>query len=220
MINTSFLKKAVCSIKAQSHYELVRYLSKKYLQNVPRICIRAFLLGCTEPDKNPATYLKGSIRSAFLRGHNWESSQRYMQRIAGRLARRKKLRLPDYYTLGKLVHYTADAFTSAHNSSFPKNLPAHRQYETSLQRYFLSYLKTPSSCSIGTDSGIMETIRRSHEAYRRRPADIRIDSEYCVAVTSAVVAALFSRIPAPAEEPKGFSAKNGNYACIIPQYVV
>lgn len=191
-------KRRCISIKAQSHLELGRYLSEKYLKNIPVKYIRAFLLGCIEPDKNPTTYLKGSIRSHFLRGHNWESSQRYMQRIAKRLEHRKKLRLTDYYTLGKLVHYTADAFTYAHNNSFPKDLPAHRRYESSLQRYFLSYLQAFRPRNIHVQSGIMEQIRQYHREYRSNSASIQTDSKYCITVTSMVMAVLSAKVPLPA----------------------
>lgn len=190
--------KAVSIIKAQSHYALGRYLSKNYLQNIPANYIRAFHLGCIEPDKNPTTYLKGSIRSHFLRGHNWESSQRYMHRIARRLERRKKLRLTDYYTLGKLVHYTADAFTYAHNSTFSDGLPAHRQYETNLQQYFLSYLPQAKPHTPRIRSGIMDTIRKYHREYSSDCANIQRDSKYCITVTSMVMAALLSKAPLPA----------------------
>lgn len=195
---TILFYKAVTIIKAQSHYALGRYLSKKYLQNIPEKYIRAFLLGCIEPDKNPTTYLKGSIRSHFLRGHNWESSQRYMQRIAKRLERRKKFRLTDYYTLGKLVHYTADAFTYAHNSTFSDGLPAHRQYETNLQQYFLAYLPQAMPHTPGIRSGIMDAIRRYHREYSSHCANIQRDSKYCIAATSMVMNTLLSKAPLPA----------------------
>lgn len=179
--------------KAKSHRQLGEYLAEHYLHGVPRRYIRAFLLGCTEPDRNPSTYLKGSIRSQWMRGHNWENAQRYMARIAGRLERRNKLLLADYYTMGKLIHYTVDAFTYAHNEAFTGTLPAHRSYEEELQAFFLSYLPRRSRQFPVMSGSVMEAIRTYHREYADRPSDIRRDSRYCVLVTSTVVSMLLAR---------------------------
>lgn len=141
---------------------------------------------------NPATYLKGSLRCKWLRGHNYGNASHYMARLSRRLERRRKLRLWDYYSLGKLVHYTVDAFTSAHNDHFPAALQAHREYENRLQTYFLSYLKRPSLPKLPAYGNIMEAIRIHHDEYILEPADIRRDSRYCVLVTSLIVCMLLA----------------------------
>lgn len=46
-----------------------------------------------------------------------------------------------YYTLGKLTHYLADAFTYPHNENYPESLIAHRQYEDDLRSYLAQYLR-------------------------------------------------------------------------------
>ena len=75
----------------------------------------AFLFGSFQPDCNPLTYLKGSLRAYKFRGHNYSNSQYYIQRHIRSLQRRKRWNLWQYYTLGKLTHYLADAFTVPHN---------------------------------------------------------------------------------------------------------
>ena len=179
-------------IKAHSHKTLGKYLAEQYFSEAPKRYIRAFLIGCTEPDKNPTTYIKGSLGNQLFRGHNWESSQRYMQRISNRLEQRRKLRLMDFYTLGKLIHYTTDAFTSTHNRSFTQNLHSHRNYEVNLQEFFLSYLAQPQEFSLTQRSTVMDTIRRSHWEYSLIPADVYTDSMFSVAVSRTVISLLLT----------------------------
>ena len=52
-----------CSMRGKSHRCLGQYLVEKYMPNAPKRYIRAFLIGCIEPARNPVAYLKGSIRS-------------------------------------------------------------------------------------------------------------------------------------------------------------
>ena len=106
-------------MRGKSHRCLGKYLVQHYMSDTPERYVKAFLLGCIEPDRNPATYLKGSIRCQWLRGHNYRNARRFMRAISARLERKETLKLFDYYTLGKLIHYTTDAFTYAHNDTFP-----------------------------------------------------------------------------------------------------
>lgn len=179
-------------IKRTSHKSLGHYLSQHYLKIVPKRHTFAFILGCTQPDMNPTTYLKGSVRCKWLRGHNYGNASRYMARLSRRLERRKKLRLLDYYALGKLIHYTVDAFTSPHNDHFPSQLQAHREYEEHLQIYFLSYLEHSKIHQSSATGSVMDVIRKHHAEYIEKPADIRTDSRYCVLVTSLIVCMLIA----------------------------
>ena len=122
-----------------------------------------------------------------MRGHNWHNASRYMTRLSQRLERRKKLWLLDYYALGKLIHYTVDAFTSAHNDHFPTQLQQHREYEEQLQSYFLNYLKQPIPIQSSSTGTIMDTIHSYHAEYIRKPSTIETDTKYCVLVTSLIV---------------------------------
>lgn len=174
-------------MKAKSHQQLGRYLAQKYMDNAPRRYIWAFLIGCTEPDKNPTTYFKGSIRGQWLRGHNWGNSQRYMGRISTKLEQKEQLRLLDFYKIGKLIHYTTDAFTYAHNESFHESLKGHYNYEILLQRYFIRYLaNAPASKRVRYES-VMDTIQAYHLDYACRPAGVHTDSRFTVIVCCAVL---------------------------------
>jgi len=179
-------------IKRTSHKSLGRFLAQNYLQILPRRHTFAFMLGCTQPDMNPTTYLKGSLRCKWLHGHNWGNANRYMARLSRRLERRPRLHLWDYYAMGKLIHYTVDAFTSSHNDRFPDQLQAHRQYENQLQAYFLEYLKQHAPANPPTSGTVMDAIRAYHKEYIAVPTDIRRDSRYCVLVTSMIVCMLLA----------------------------
>ena len=71
----------------------------------------AFLFGSFQPDCNPLTYLKGSRRARKLRGHNFTNSRLYIESHIKLLQARTRWNIWQYYTLGKLTHYLADAFT-------------------------------------------------------------------------------------------------------------
>ena len=177
-------------MKGKSHRLLAQYLIDQYLSGQPRRCTRAFLLGCVQPDRNPTTYLKGSFREQWLRGHNWGNSQRYMQRLCRRLERKRKLGMLSCYNLGKLVHYTADAFTFAHNEEFPEDLKRHNAYEKALHAYFLNHFQELTGQTATPSGTAMDTIRSYHRDYVAKPFHIRNDSRYTVAVCCCVLCML------------------------------
>ena len=189
------LKGGSSNMKAKCHRTLGDYLVRNYMHNHSRFHIRAFLIGCTEPDKNPMTYFKGSFRCQLLRGHDWESAQRYMQRIASRLEQRTKFRLMDYYTLGKLIHYIADAFTFAHNNSFCFNLRTHRDYERMLQEYFLSCFQDLLPETVTFSGSIMDLIRHHHDHYCQLESGVHNDSQFSIRVACAVIEQLLRISP-------------------------
>ena len=101
----------------------------------------AFLFGSFQQDCNPLTYLKGSRRARNLRGHNYSNSQPYIASRIAKLQNRQRWTMWQYYTLGKLTHYLADAFTYPHNENYTESLIAHRQYEDDLRSYLAQYLR-------------------------------------------------------------------------------
>ena len=180
-------------MKGESHKLLGRYLIQQYMEQAPRRYSKAFLIGCIEPDRNPVTYLKGSIRSQFLRGHNWGNSQRYMFRLGRRLENRRRLHLLDFYALGKLIHYTTDAFTYAHNEEFEKNLKQHNAYELDLQNYFLDLRTGGLDANYAPGTSVTETIQKYHQDYSQAPMNRNTDIRFAVSVCSAVFHKLLSR---------------------------
>ncbi len=177
-------------MKHECHALLGRFLVRNYLEESTRLQTRAFLIGCVQPDKNPATYLKGSIRSQWLRGHNWDNANRYIQRIAKRLEKKDRLRLPDYYRLGKLIHYVTDAFTYAHNADFPRDLKLHRSYEWKLLDCFRDYLRELPALPCFQGQTVMETIHENHRHYLTAGGDIHTDSQFSITVCCCILGML------------------------------
>lgn len=190
-------------MRNKSHALMGRILLREYLPGLPAAHAKAFLLGCTQPDKNPATYIKGSLRSNWMRGHNYSNASRFMMRLALRLDGKDHFSPWDCYCLGKLIHYCLDAFTFAHDERFPKNLKAHRRYEARLQNFFLAQLRRspiPSSRFLGSPAAL---IRSMHAAYSRLPGSIETDTDYafrtCCLLTQRLTARLqYQRQPVPA----------------------
>lgn len=180
-------------MRGKSHVCLGQYLAEHYLSDVPQRYVKAFLIGCVEPDRNPATYLKGSIRCQWLRGHNFENARRYMRNISRRLENKEKLKLFDYYTLGKLIHYTTDAFTYAHNTSFGTDLGDHTAYEHELQEYFLQYMQEDPEVNPQTARTVMDAILKIHREYEQQPSNIHTDSRFALHACCCVLAVLFAK---------------------------
>lgn len=180
-------------MRGKSHRCLGQYLVQHYMNDTPKRYVRAFLIGCVEPDRNPVTYLKGSLRCQWMRGHNYRNARRFMRQISQRLERKTELKLFDYYTLGKLIHYTTDAFTYAHNDTFPTALSDHREYEAELQEHFLSYIQEDPQVDPQTARTIMEAIYRYHREYEELDADIHTDARFALAACCCVLAVLFAK---------------------------
>lgn len=180
-------------MRGKSHRCLGEFLVQRYMKNVPNHCVHAFLLGCIEPDHNPATYLKGSLRCQWLRGHNYRNARRYMRKLSWQLEKKKTLTCLDFYALGKLIHYTADAFTYAHNLHFPSDLSGHRDYEEQLQEHFLAYLQQDPKIDIHLAENIMEALGRYHREYCTLDQNIHTDTKYVLTACCCILAILLSK---------------------------
>lgn len=178
-------------MRGKSHRCLGNYLAEHYMSDVPKLYVKAFQIGCIEPDRNPITYLKGSLRSQWLRGHNYRNARRFMRNISFRLERKDKLNIFDYYTLGKLIHYTTDAFTYAHNLDFPTDLSDHKQYEDALQEHFLEFMSQDPEVDTMIARSIMSAICSYHRDYEQSESNIHNDSKFALAACCCVLAILF-----------------------------
>ncbi len=180
-------------MRGKSHRSLGIYLANHYMQDVPHAHIRAFLIGCIQPDRNPATYLKGSLRCQWLRGHNYRNARQFMRSISCRLEKKGPHTLYDFYTLGKLIHYTADAFTYAHNDTFPTNLAEHREYEIRLQEHFINYVAEDPKVNPKVARSVMDAIYAYHREYEQLDANIHIDSRFALAACCCILALLLPK---------------------------
>lgn len=155
----------------------------------------AFLFGSFQPDCNPLSYLKGSLRAYKFRGHNFSNSQAYINSHILRLQRRSRWNIWQYYTLGKLTHYLADAFTFPHNENYPDSLIAHRAYEDALRVYLADYLRDPALRPEQTREDLTSAIDELHRRYMETQADVNQDARYILEANLLLMAAC---LPIPA----------------------
>ena len=155
----------------------------------------AFLFGSFQPDCNPLTYLKGSLRAYKFRGHNFSNSQAYINAHILRLQRRARWTVWQYYTLGKLTHYLADAFTFPHNEHYPDSLIAHRAYEDALRVYFAEYLQSRTLRPERARWDLTQAIDQLHRQYMETQADVHQDARFILEANLLLMAGC---LPAPA----------------------
>ena len=133
-------------MQASSHLELAYQLLRLFpgIQPVERA---AFLFGSVEPDLNALTYLKGIAHGMGLHGHNYAQVLPRIVRLSALLKDRQAWRVLDYYRMGKLVHYVADAFTLPHNTAFQGNHRAHIGMKCGLRLVSTPRCHMRSACS-------------------------------------------------------------------------
>ena len=171
-------------MKQESHKLLGYYLMNRAGEGYAPRHRAAFLLGCVEPDRNPLTYIKGSYRAQWMRGHNFLNAQRLMARLCRGLEGRESWRMLDYYRLGKLIHYTADAFTFAHNAMFQEDIRQHLVYEGHLQKHFKQLLEEERALPcLPFEMAAYDLIRRHHQDYETAQRTVETDAEYILLVT-------------------------------------
>lgn len=168
-------------MRRASHMAMGRFLLREYLPGISGRNARLFLLGCVQPDQNPTTYLKGSVRSQWMQGHNYGNASRFINRLANRLERKDHFSGWDYYSLGKLVHYILDAFTYPHNVHYDAGLSGHHGYEVLLQDFFLEQLPQLSAPYADYPDPAVGLIRRMHRDYMELPGRVETDTAFAFA---------------------------------------
>ena len=148
----------------------------------------AFLFGSFQPDCNPLSYLKGSLRAQKFMGHNFSNSHPYIERHIAGLQRSTHWTMWQYYTLGKLTHYLADAFTYPHNENYPESLLDHRRYEDELRQYLAEYLSQRTLRREQVRQDLAAAIDELHQQYMDTVADMRRDVQYILRATELLMA--------------------------------
>lgn len=148
----------------------------------------AFLFGSFQPDCNPLSYLKGSLRAYKFRGHNYTNSQRYINIHIRKLQRRSSWTMWQYYTLGKLTHHLADAFTYPHNENFPNSLMDHHRYESELRLYLAAYLSRRSLQRAQACQDLAAVIGELHRQYMSSVSDPQQDTCFILQATGLLMA--------------------------------
>lgn len=143
----------------------------------------AFLFGSFQPDCNPFTFLKGSFRARAFCGHNYSNSHLYINRKIHTLQQCSHWNIRHYYTLGKLTHYLADAFTFPHNDHFSSPIMNHHHYESELRVSLQKHLASCSPLLPNHCANPSEAILRLHHKYRAFESDISGDIHYILQAT-------------------------------------
>ena len=154
----------------------------------------AFLFGSFQPDCNPLTYLKGSLRAYKLKGHNFSNSQHYINAHIQRLQQRERWTVWQYYTLGKLTHYLADAYTYPHNENYPDSMLSHHCYETDLRQFLQGYLANKYIAKPQSRRNLTEALDELHAQYMATRASMYRDASYILKATSLLMAACLPNV--------------------------
>ena len=153
-------------------------------ENTPELrthCL-AFLLGCIEPDYNQFSYLRGIVHHRKFRGHNAENSFAYLSRCRARFDTVGVSTDWDFFRLGAMLHYAADAFTWPHNAFWPGTLAGHVAYEQELHRVFSDYLRQEPEAELfcGDEQAL-------HAAYAAAPHGMETDCRFILAACTAIL---------------------------------
>lgn len=186
---------AVCFINSSDSSDLKRHAE-------------AFLLGCVEPDYNPLTYLRGFIHYRAFRGHNAENAQAHILKCLEKFQSGGPCSAFDYFTLGTLIHYVADAFTFPHNAEFQGGLRDHVIYESKLHQVFSGRLScTESRINAGRPNSLRLFFENAHGAYSAAPHSMETDCDYILQTCMTV----FRELLNGACEAESDCRENGGY---------
>lgn len=175
MVKTNHMLLAKALIQAQGGFDTKRFE-------------KAFIYGSISPDCNPFTYFQGSIEHRFLHGHNYVNARRWVFRSIERLQQRTKWTAWDYYTLGKITHYLADAFVYPHNEHYPFGPVEHRLYEVEFRSLFKRYMAQTPLCACEPCANLIQSIMRLHYQYTSMASGLVQDMDYIVKTNLMVMA--------------------------------
>lgn len=174
------------------HYILGRYIIENCNIHTDRLSEKMFMAGCIEPDLNPLTYMRGSIKYHFLHGHNADNSRRHLMHVMEKLGD-KGLKSPvQWFVFGTAIHYIADSFTFAHNEMFGGNIAEHVRYEKFLHPVFADYLKSCKTESGLPSARIFRTVSAYHDKYLADKRSYLTDCRYIVRASCEFACAVIS----------------------------
>lgn len=179
-------------MKTIDHYLLGEKILKEISLHMTKFEKEVFLLGCEEPDINPFTYLKGSIKYEKFHGHNYNNSKKLIKNYIKKLeSGHNKWKILKYYRLGKLIHYIADAFTFTHNDLFQGSLREHVAYERYLHCLIIKELEKGEIKRMlffnRTGEDIYEKLSKIHNQYLQKRKKMYDDMMYIYNVCLYIV---------------------------------
>ena len=179
-------------METKDHKMLARFLLSRTETNIPYIFQKAFILGNIEPDRNPFTYLHGIIHGEKFHGHNYENTILIMRKLFNSLKDKWCFGILEYYHLGKLMHYMADAFTFPHNSVFKKTLKEHCIYERKLHKRFSNMLENQQFIEYKVKTlNDFKNIEILHNKYLQIAGDCKNDCKYIMCTTEMLLSIIY-----------------------------
>ena len=100
-----------------------------------------------------------------------------------------------YYTLGKLTHYLADAFTFPHNETYPDSIAAHRRYEDALRLSFSRFMAAETLRRETARADLAGALEQLHRQYVAQASDSGRDSRFILLANELLMASV---LPLPA----------------------
>ena len=175
-------------MQKRTHTLLARTLLRSEMGFAAKRFELAFLFGSFQPDVNPFSYLKGSLHYNKLKGHNYANSRNYINAKIVKLQHRQFWTVWQYYTLGKLTHYLADAYTYPHNENYPNTMLDHHCYETDLRKFMRGYLAHRYIRRQQARRDLVAALEELHQQYMEARASMIRDANYILKATGLLMA--------------------------------
>ena len=175
---------------AKDHRLLGEFLAQQMIKNTSPLATNLFVTGCVFPDQNPLTYLRGLYMGHPLKSHFLFLSYPEIIRLCNKLENRKKLCIWDYYTLGVLLHYVADAFTFPHNEHYRGSMLEHARYEFDLlhpafEKYLTGEFRT-EMCNANNMQSIESIFSELHGSYMQTEPSALCDTKYICRISTII----------------------------------
>ena len=119
-------------MRCEDHYMLGCFLLEQSSVPIRPACRRMFLMGCVEPDINLLTFIRGTNKKRFLRGHCAQSSEKHLKKLLNKFTDAGVSTPMQWFLLGTAMHYLADSFVYVHNDYVRVRHSEHRNYEIRL----------------------------------------------------------------------------------------
>ena len=175
-------------MQKRTHTLLARTLLRSEMGFAAKRFELAFLFGSFQPDVNPFSYLKGTLHYNKLKGHNYANSRNYINAKIVKLQHRQFWTVWQYYTLGKLTHYLADAYTYPHNENYPNTMLDHHCYETDLRKFMRGYLAHRYIRRQQARRDLVAALEELHQQYMETRASMIRDANYILKATGLLMA--------------------------------
>ena len=191
-------------MQTRDHKILAKFWAAE-MGEIPCLYKRAFIIGNIEPDWNPFTYLHGMTQGERFHGHNYENILQVMRKLFNSVQKRELPGIRNYYRLGKLTHYVADAFTYPYNQVFAGSLREHCRYESVLHEKIGDALQKQKNMERNRDSAAnFQWIETLHGNYLKEAGSYDIDCRYILKATAMLLKEerYSARIPARPEQSK------------------